>query len=414
MTYDPSKGQTDAFQDLRVQAGKNLISVPSHYKANPERNRLFVDGQRQNFQYGFPSQYEFADDVHLLKPNAGETVTFETAEKPPYTVQFEIEYSFAFQLNQALQNDGDLFRVGPFDSTRGYFLEKDHEHDPLKADFVIRRASSEVLRREDIDIEHLLTDFTLWEVVTNWYNVGNQRWKQSFTDNFIQEYIEITKTSIDGGGRGPEQGNLPLRYQIQASPSTSGLILEAGSMGAMAVGDVDVRERQKGGIVQLTYGGSGDWEPIQVWRINEDKGPVQGSAAEAEVLGFTGTGDAEVALRSHDPSLVLNGSDNPIPDGDFEYDEYRSSASSAITTATTVAKAPDENGNPVETATNPGGFLTEYAARTEEGGVFSTGSGEQAGVGIKSPIYSRDYVVAWGKAPEAGDIKFFPALGERW
>jgi len=411
MTYQPSKGREDAFGDLRAQIPTPLLTQPSHYEANPERFRVFVDGTRQLLQYNDPDQYEHAKDVHRLMPNAGETVTIETAEKPRYTVQFELEYSHAFGLNQPLQ-PGDAARFGAWTDLNGYYFERTGDHGQLLADFVILREGSEVLRREDIEFYKALTNFQRWALTTNWYNVGAQEWYQTYTANFTQLNDSVTTTSIDDGGRGPVTGNLPLRMEIEASGSTTGLELNAGSFGCAVAGNVTERERQKGGLVEFSYGGSGDWEPLYAFRVDPARAPVSAMFRDSKILSFDGDGTCEIMIRGHDRSKVLDGNGDPIPDGDWGYDNYRDSLTSAIQTVV-PAEAPNSSGTPVAQATKAGGWQAEYAAYSASGGFFNT-TIQSVDAEAKALIYDRDVYVMWVRSPVAGDGEFLPAISEQW
>jgi hypothetical protein len=407
MTYLPEKGREDGFGDLRAQVPTPLLTQPSHYQANPERHRVYVDGTRQLLQYNNPSQYEHANDVHRLKPGAGETVAIETADKPRYTVQFDLEYSFAFGINQALQT-GDAVRFGAFDGQNGYFFERRGDHGQLLADFVILREGTEAVRRQDIEFYRAITAFQRWSLETNWYNVGAQRWKQTYTSNFAQLNDSVTTTSVDDGGRGPTTGNLPLRMEVQAGSSTTGLVLEAGSFGASVIGDVTSRERQKGGIVEFSYGGSGDWEPLYAFRLDPDRAPITAMFRDSKILSFSGSETSEVMIRGHDKSKVLDSNGNPIPDGDWGYDNYRDPLTSAVQTASPT-EAANSNGTPVAQATKAGGWQAEYAVLSQGGNTI-----ESINAKPRASIYDRDVYVLWARSQTTGTGEFFPAITEEW
>jgi hypothetical protein len=404
---DLNKGREDAFGDLRAQVPTPLLTQPSHYAANPERHRIYVGGNRQLLQYNSPSQYEHAGDVHRLKPNPGETVAIETAEKPRYTVQFDLEYSFAFGLSQELQA-GDLARFGVFDGQNGYFFERRGNQEDRLVDFVVLREGTEVLRRAGVEINREMTAFQRWSLETNWYNVGSQRWKQTYTAGFTQRNEEVATTSIDDGGRGPVLGNLPLRMEVQASGSTTGLVLNAGSFGASVIGNVTSRERQKGGIVEFSCGGTGDWEPLYAFRLDPERAPISAMFGASKILSFSGGETCEVMVCGHDKSKVLGSNGNPIPDSDWGYDNYRSPLTSAVQTAT-PDKAPNDSGTPVRQAGKTGGWQAEYAVISQGGArIVSTNADP------KASIYDRDVYVLWARSLASGTGEFFPAITEEW
>jgi len=127
----------------------NTSNLAGHYSYSPERWRLFdggkATGDRLEPEYNTVDEYNHTGDYHELKPAAGQTVIFESAERYRYVVSYEVEASFTLAINQELQGD-DYVRCGFYDGTDGWFIEHNGDHAPEEVDMVLLRAGSEVYR----------------------------------------------------------------------------------------------------------------------------------------------------------------------------------------------------------------------------------------------------------------------------
>jgi len=96
----------DAFDNDLARITRNNADLGSHYRATPERWRLFRNDERVLYQYEEPGALDFfADrrtndrDVYVLSPDAGDTVTLRTAERFRYTVNFVSQVSKALAVS---------------------------------------------------------------------------------------------------------------------------------------------------------------------------------------------------------------------------------------------------------------------------------------------------------------------------
>lgn len=393
---------SDSFGKQIADSTANKLDIASHYPYNPERHRLFVNGSRVFPEYGSVSQYNHATDVHELTPAAGETVVMETMERPRYVVQYEIAASWAFSISQSLQS-GDRLRFGLFTENNGWFFEQNDTHSDSECDLVVRRNSSEVVR-ESTELPNPTTEFTRPELYTNWYNVGRQRWVQTYTEDGTQYNKEVGKTSVDEG-RGPQVGNLPLRFEVTAGSGTSNLTLNAGSLGFVVLGNVNQTTRQKTHTFSGTISTTGTWVPLNAIRIDPDRYIVNAQVRNTDVVQFSGSGNILVMPISVDPG-------NTDASG-FSAPEEMSASNSVIQSTSSVTTFPDSTGTAVSSASNPGGYQLGF------GSWYSSGSGSRTTIASgsttrKRALSDRDICVFLGNASTTGDYSVEVVTEQDW
>jgi hypothetical protein len=393
----------DAFKNL-VNQRTNVIDLAAHYPINPERWTLKVDGTRQLPQYGTISQYNHAVDVHELSPASGETVTFRTAERPRYVVQYELAATWAFALNQSLQGN-DTLKIGLYDGTDGWYLEHRGDHaDDQTVDLVTERAGSVVNRKTSVDIIQDVKSFCRLRLQSGWYNITRQVWERSFSENGEQRNVEFARTSIDDG-RGPQVGNLPLCFEVTADANTSGLTLEAGSCAQVNLGRTTEFAREKSTVETDTIDTTGSWVPLRAYRVDPNRDIVNVQLTAFDIGKYTANDDVELLFQSFAPSNVLDSGGNTLVDADFSIAEDFDEQNSVIETSSAVAQVADSSGATGTSVSNPGGW---QLARAE----LFTGSGKAVAgasrvpAGVKRPVYPRDVVVVLGKSGTSGDVSY--------
>lgn len=406
----------DAFGKLIADSTTNHLNVASHYPFSPERWRFFVDGTRQFIQYNSVSQYNHATDVHELSPAGGETVTLETTERPRYVVQYEQDGTFAMSASQSL-NSGDRIRIGLFTDNEGWFLEHNGDHaSDSEVDLVIRRNGSEEAR-ETNELSRPVTDFTRYELRTNWYNVGRQRWAQTFSAAGSQNQQLIGTTSVDGG-RGPQIGNLPMRYEVTAASGTSNLTVNAGSIGFVTLGDVESVTRVKSEHFNGDIGSGNTWVPFGYGlRIDPDRDITNVQLTDVQVQEWGGSGDLRVIAQSFDPSKVADSNGNQLTDSDFSTPATLSSQNSVMQETTNIAQFADSSGTVGTSASNPGGWQVGFSS-LYSGGQSQNASVTGANRQRKRQISDRDIVVFLAFATDSitdtasADVEY--TLEEEW
>lgn len=399
---NPIEEWTDAFEN-QVSGRTNVLDLAAHYSYSPERWRLFVNGSRAFPEYGSVAQYTHSDDTHDLQPAGGDTVVFESAERPRYVVQYELAATWAFAVNQSLQGN-DQLKIGLYDGSDGWYLEHRGDHADTEADFVLERAGSEVYRETNQDLHKTVQTFARLKLQTGWYDVTRQVWERSYSDGGSQVNATIGKFSADDS-RGSRTGNLPLHYEITADASTTGLVLHAGSAAQVNLGTTTPLTREKVSEHTHTFATTGSWVPLLALRVDPDRDITNVQLEGVHVLEWGGSGDVNLVAKSHAPQNVLNGSGVQLSDSDFVTPGQQSPTSSVVETSTAVDQAADDTGTPTTSTASTGGYQIGWATqRTSGAGSKTTVSGSQSDV--KAPIYGQDVVVIWGNADNAADVVY--------
>jgi hypothetical protein len=400
-------GYEDSFGKLIADTTRDVIDIGSHYPYSPERWRLLVDGTRQFPEYGSVAEYQHLGDVHELSPSSGSTVIFETNELLTYVVQYELLASAAWSLSQALQS-GDRFRWGVFNDNDGWFLEQNSGHGPLEADLVIRRDGSDV-RRTTKSLDKPLTTFARYSTRYSWYNVGPAVWDQFYTLNGARNH-RIGSVSVDDGGRGPKQGNLPIRFEITAGGSTSGLKLNAGSLGAVTLGNSTIINRVKGADFIDNLGSTGAWVPIRAFRLIPAKDIVPVRLTALDVLNFSANDDVRLLAQIMPQEKVSFGGGDSwgVPPEWLEQNN-------ALETRTDVSSIPADDGTTSATVTNPGGYQINRSMLLQGGGGQNSYRYDAGGDQVqKRKIPQKDYLVILAKSGSTGDITYDLVSEQDW
>lgn len=405
-------GSTDVFEKLIADSTTNNSNLASHYPYSPERWRLFKgdtsSGNRLFPEYNSVSEYNHAGDVHELKPAAGETIIFESAVKYSYTVAYELAVSFAVRINQSLQS-GDHVRFGYYDGTDGWFFEVNDTHGSNEADFVTLRSGSEK-QRKTIKLQKQVFGESLvrFEILTAWYNISRQLLKQSYSENGYQENPVVGRASIDDG-KGPEIGNLNLRYEVKAGSSTSNLVLEAGSAALITRGNEIDNTRSKSKLFQDDFAAADTWVPLRAFREEPDKDIVNSQLLSLKVLSFDSNDTIEIAALSFDETNVtFTGTDS------WDTPDIWSGQNNALQTRSDVSQVADQNGTLVADALDPGGFQVGQAVLSPtDGKQFKKGVIETE-VGVKRNIPDGDIIVIMAKSTGVGTVGYVANFEQDW
>lgn len=405
--YDSS----DAFGRQVAEATANELDIASQYTFNPERLRLFKNDNRQFVQYNTISTFDDKVDVWTMQPTGGDTMHIESAESTTYTVNYEMQTSYAFQLNQSL-SDGDIVRVGPRNGSDGWQLEqRGADHTDTQFDVIELAGGSTTTLASDVELAKPLTDWTRLEARYNWYGVGNQRWSQTYTDNGEQRNEELVTTSRDGT-RGPETGNLNLWYEIVADSGTSGLELDVGSMGAITLGAPVALTRSKPVLVETTVSGTNDaWEPIYALRLDPNDGAVNAQFKTLDVLNYTNNATIELVMTSVSPSKT------DIADGDWGEPEYHHATDTALQSTTSVSQVPNTSGTQTDLGTSEkfGGFTLASAVDIDGGNSSGSSAAVSDARQEKKAILASDHIVFLARTGNTGGtISFVWDISQNW
>lgn len=379
----------DAFGNLLARATRNNLDLASHYNFSPERLRLFRNGSREFPQYNTVSQFSDEADHWKLQPDAGDDIHIESAESGTYVVNYVIQASFTFQLNQSL-SDGDVLKVGPRgqDGGNGWWIEqRGADHDDTTVDIKQLDAGSESTLVSNATLPKPTTEWNRYECEYNWYGVGNQVWSQTYTEDGEQINDTFTKSSTDGV-RGPASANLNLYQEIEADSSTTGLELEVGSMGMITLGDPTSLNRDKPQYESITVAGTANaWEPILALRVDPDNAEVNMQFSQLDILNYGANDDIEVVVASFDAAKT-NATGWGVP-------EYHHAQNSALQSTENVSQVANDAGTVQDFGTSDkyGGFTIASAVNIDGGNASGSAATVNQNRQEKKAILNSDHAV---------------------
>lgn len=408
MSYNQPLGYEEAFGKFIADTTYSELDVPSHYMFSPERLRLHVNGSRAFVQYNNVSQFTDSSDSYDLTPESGDFVAIETVRAATYQVGYVIQTSLSFGLSQSLKS-GDVIRWGPFrDGEDGWFFEqRGADHTDTQVDIKQLRDGTETTLKSDATLSKPTTEFLRYVCRWNWYNVGNQEWFQTYTENGEQINEPVIETSFDSG-RGPANANLPIRFDVQASGSTSNLTCNVGSFSHIILGNTELLSRQKAEEKVITVPEEVDtWQPIYAVRVKPGKNPNV-SLAKLSVLNYSNDARIQVlAISVHASKTDASG---------FETPELQSLQNSIIEATENVSTIPNASGSEVDPnlTTEPGGFQVGYSSLAPVGNNFQQGASSSE-FNVKRPIYDTDVVVFCERTSVgAGELIFSYNTDQLW
>ena len=420
MTFSPSKpikelnnlfqSSSDAFNRVITQGVKNDIDIASQYKFSPERLRLFLNGNRQFVQYDSVSKFSDNSDTWTLKPGGSDKMRVESAESCTYIVGTEMRASTAFRLNQSLQS-GDVVRVGPRNTSDGWFIEqRGSDHTDTQVDIKQLRGGTETTLETDVELGAALTEKSTITCYYNWYNVGEQRWVQTFSNGGEQTNKEIAVTSTETGTSGPEQANLNLYVEVEAGSSTSGLELEAGSMSFLTQAQAKTLLRGKPVEKTVTLPTTDDvWHPVYAMRIRPSDSVINTSLTSFKAVDYSNSAKVQLVAISVDPSKT-DATGWGVP-------ALQNKQNSCLQDTENVSEVPDDLGNqtaPSSTGFKFGGHTLSYTSLTPAGSDYSEGVLQTPGA-VKTNILESDVIVVLAKSPSSGgDVTFNLVTRQDW
>jgi hypothetical protein len=408
----------DAFNNNTTNR-TNVLDLAAHYPYSPERWRIFVDGTRKFPNYGNVEQYDHDTDRHLLQPNAGETVVFESAERPRYVVAYELEATFANTINQAL-TPGDSVRIGAYDGENGWYVEHRGEHAATEVDLIVERAGSVVAKAEDELLEKPLTEFTRLALQTGWYDVTRQEWRQSFAaesdatgeDEYQQQNPQIGTTAVPNQ-RGSECGNVPIHFEVTASDTTTDLVLAAGSAAQVNLGTTTPLQRTKFALTTDNIDTASTWVPLRVYRIDPARDIINIQLDTVSIVEFPQGETVQILVQAYSKLNVADANGNQLTDSNFSVLPEFSAQNNALETSTDVEQVADDTGTLQTTVDSPGGFQIGRDILAAGSGPEATGDVPNL-TNIKRPLYADDLFVIFGKTASTGDVSYQIQFEQDW
>jgi hypothetical protein len=406
------KASITAFDQLIGDNTTNKADIASHYNHSPERHRLYINDSRFLLQYNSTLKFEDNPDNWTLKPDAGDTVEYYTAERFRYAVGYVISIGQAFQVNQSLQT-GDKVVVGYGDpdlandmtSADGWFIEFVPELPDDQGYITVYRDGNQVFK-ELTRFEKELTDWRRMQNELNWYNVGNRIVRETYTDNG-QQFNPVQNNSSIDEDKGPVTGNHRVVFGVKAGGSTSNLEMEAGSLDVIIKGNSTPILRDKAGALTNNYEEltAGNWEAIAGMRVDPENKNVN--------VQLTGLNIMETSANTDVQLLVVSVDSSNTDASSFETPVEHNNANSALQVTTNISTFPDVDGNEVTNSSNMGGYQLGYASNYTEGNGLSERRASSGRV-RKRNIYNGDIAVVLVKAGDPTDITFEYNTEQDW
>jgi hypothetical protein len=401
----------DEFDNPVSLSTNNETDLAGHYPATPERYRLFVNGTRQFFQYNSVAEFtDTTDGFEITPQNAGDVVTFQTAERIRYVVQYVLEWSIALQLNQSLQTgevvvvgfgDPDLANgsgtdLGP--DADGWFVIHDGSMADSEARLTEYRAGTEV-DGDTITFEKLWQTWGRIGATTNWYNVGPTTVEESYTSDGEQLNVERAQVSKDNG-KGPETANKSVTVSVKAEGGAGNLTVDVGSIGARTLGNVDAIVRTKRAqIHNASIGESGVYVPLAAIRVNPNQTIVTANLTGVTPTNFTGGGALKIVALAVDTSKT--------DASGFASPPEQSVSNSAIEQTESVSTLPNASGTETTNPGDPGGYQLVFGSlqsnKNQAGMPIELGK-------VKKRLIAQDNIIIFaGYVPSdgaTGDVTF--------
>jgi len=400
----------DAFDNQVTNVQQSNADIAGHYPFSPERWRLYVDGTRQFVQYDTVTQYNDIVDGHELTPAQGETVTLTTTERYKYVVGYVLEPSFAYQISRSLET-GDKAVIGYGDpdlsndmaSADGWFWIHTPDIGDNEVTVAEYRAGTEV----DSQTVSLKKSLDIWKrlaIRLNWYNVGEARYIETYTETGDQINAEQGKTSVDDA-KGAETGNHPITASVTRGAGSSAITFEVGSAALQTLGGGAKIAREKTHSFEAATTTADTWQAIHAMRVAPDREIVNTQLKNTDVVAYSGSGDVIVMPVAVDPSKT-DASTWSTP-------ESHNSTNSVIEVAGSVSTFPDSTGTSGSSASDPGGYQIGYGSWYASGGGSKT-TVSSGGKTRKRQVSDRDVCVFVAKSTDTGTIQCEAITEQTW
>jgi len=397
-TADSVDSWNDAFGKQIADGTRNAVDIPAFYDFNPERHRLYLNDSRVSPE-DVPAKFTDEEADFLLEPAAGDKMEIHTAERPRYIVGYESVASLAAKGETEL-GAGDTFTCGLRDRSDPENLAYFEINGDSPNRVVLVGSGTEVAAEEFEFPGTRADDLTIgyqtpirYEIQFNWYNVGRYLFKISYSDDSrpvgdrqVNKVVgELTVDDDFGTG----DAAFHLFHELDAT--TSGQQLRTGSYGYNVLGNIEETTRTKGArLTGLSYGGSGDYEPLAAIRIDESRGNVYSQLTRLNVFPDGGSGQLLCMVTDADQTDA-SGFSTPLE---------HSPSDSVIEQTTTVTEFPDQDGNIVTSDPNPNGYQIGLATY-EDTGTGTNARSSSLGLENKRPLYEDDVAIFLYKADTA-------------
>ena len=387
----------DEFGKFVTTPATVTLDLPSTYDATAERYKLFENGARTDLSAS--SMLTETEVSYELAVAAGNTVRWQTRERPRYMPNHDAVWSTAFRLASALQS-GDTLRVGqgsenldPASNTgTGWYFEFAGGADPA---FVIFNAG-EAARQTYTDFP--VSDFSnpvRLSDVYNLYNVGPHQPTVYYTDASANPdapgtHEHLQPVSVDDDWAVGEF-NVPIFYEFSVGSLNSTKTLEVGSINHSVLGPVTetvrnkwARDRNISAAASVSVNAT-SYTPFLAIRLAPGSEDVLASFNAFRLNADTA---GEVIIKEFYPDQVAFSSGTP----NWQTPPQQTPEHTAIQVSEQVTQIEDQSGAMVNQTATPAGFQVGMVA--DEG----SGTGNQVAEGnlvnVKRPLYPDGIAVA--------------------
>jgi hypothetical protein len=404
----------------------DLLSIPGHHDFTPERLRVYRNGDRIFLQYGDDSHYTETDTGRTLKPDEGDVMTVETAQRISYPVGNDIVASMAWGVDRAPEA-GDVVAGGYGDPDITNFDPDTKTYTASNADGYFwylcpDLGLTDILLAEVRDgtilystTKTLGSPADVWNRFAqwlNWYDVGPCRFIETYTDVVNREQFPQFNRPLgavaNDDGKGPLHGSKRMRLQVYRDTGTNALAVESGSFGVLVPGNFEYLFKEKFHVQAFDVTDTTDdsYEVVGAIRSDPDRPLIHSRLLDVEVVSTPSTStNCDILVVSVDPSSTN------LSDSDFSSPRERSATNSVIQAATdNTATGPDSTASGTDASGAVTAETVSEIAGYQLGGqiVRSQGSGietEQRYTQAKSmsrDIYDTDVALVLIDSDEAG------------
>lgn len=389
---------TDAFDKLIVTSNTVQLDLPSTYRATPERFKCFVNGTRTDIPN--VSQLTDTEISYEFAIGAGETVRWQSRERPRYVPNYDSVWSAALRFVDSLEA-GDYVRVGQAaeeldtdaGTGTGWYWELS-DGDPR---YVIYARGQEVasVAYPDFPVDDFANPVRL-AAQYNLYNVGPQQPSVYYTDSDGYpddpgRYHQMQPVSVDGNWAVGEF-NTPVFMEFSVGAGNATKTFEAGTISYAVLGDVEETARSKWARDRdISAGGSfsinaSDYSPFLAIRHTASDDDVN---VNFESFVLNADTDGEVVVKSFYPDQVgfLNGSPQ------WSTPPQQTPTNTAVQVSERVTEIEDQSGNSVSQTSTPGGFQVGFVSDSGTGN-NNKGDVSPTALNTKRPLHQDAIAVA--------------------
>jgi hypothetical protein len=403
-------GRVDAFGDLVTKGVRNSLDLPAYHSFSEERYRFIENGSRIQDPDADSTRFTDRDKDFLLTPQAGDVLQFKTAERPRYIVGNDVAVSWAFKVEEDLQDADDSLTL---------FVEDAMELEYLGDDSITLRTIEGGVEAQtrSVDLPTDRTNPTRPELRFNWYAVGRLEVEIDYTVDDDQRTTDTVVLTDDDEWL---SDNPTQRIGWELDVTNAGVEVACGSMAYQPQTDTPPTARNKPFALASselgTIAASG-YTAIGALRLDPNRNDVFTTITSVDVTAEDAV-DVEVFLKAVPPSTTDADFLDPDDDGTDEgpaYPRQSSPQNSVVQWTPNVSTFPTRT-YPVDGSTIPNGRLVGISTENSSGqGANATRTGVQRSA--NRPVYPDDVVIIIGHTPDEStstDVDILIGTDQDW